>query len=261
MDLMFRIAVFLAIFAVVAIWEVLAQRRELTQARGQRWAINIGIILTNIVVQRVTVGALALSAATLAESRGWGLFHALSWPFAIEALLSLLILDGAIYLQHVLSHVLPVFWRVHRVHHADLDMDVTTALRFHPVEILVSMLYKSLIVLALGIDPWVVLVYEAVLNGAAIFTHANIRLPGRSEQYLRLVFCTPDMHRVHHSSDPVETNSNYGNFLSVWDRIGGTMRAAPKLGQQGAILGLDTERQPERLGFVSLLAMPFRRRG
>jgi sterol desaturase/sphingolipid hydroxylase (fatty acid hydroxylase superfamily) len=260
MEASFRIGVFLAIFAVVAIWEVLAQRRAWTEPRGRRWAVNIGIILTNILVQRVTVGALALSAATLAETRGWGLFHLVQWPTALEAVLALLILDCAIYLQHILTHLVPVLWRLHRVHHADLDVDVTTGLRFHPVEILLSMLYKSLIVLVLCIDPWVVLIYEAALNGAALFTHANIRLPGRSDATLRLIFCTPDMHRVHHSIDPVETNSNYGNFLSIWDRIGGTMRAAPRLGQDGVILGLGEERAADRLGFFELIAMPFRRK-
>jgi sterol desaturase/sphingolipid hydroxylase (fatty acid hydroxylase superfamily) len=254
-----RFGVFVVIFAIVAIWEIAAHKRELSQARGRRWAINLGVILTNIVVLRVTLGALAFTAALYAEKQGWGLFQALDWPFAIEALICFLVLDFALYLQHVMSHALPAFWRLHQVHHADLDVDVTTALRFHPIEILVSMLYKALIVLALGIDPWVVLIYEAVLNGAAMFTHANIRIPERAERAIRWVFCTPDMHRVHHSVDAVETNSNFGNFLSVWDRVCGTLRAAPKLGHEGVVLGLDYARESGRLGFLALITMPFRR--
>jgi sterol desaturase/sphingolipid hydroxylase (fatty acid hydroxylase superfamily) len=257
----FRLGAFVAVFAIVAIWEIAAHRRALTQAKGRRWAINLGVILTNIVVQRVTLGALAFTAALHAEKQGWGLFHALEWPVALEAALAFLILDFALYLQHVMSHALPAFWRLHQVHHADLDVDVTTGLRFHPLEILISMLYKTLIVLALGVDPWVVIVYEAVLNGAAMFTHANIRMQSKAERAMRWVFCTPDMHRVHHSIDAVETNSNFGNFLSIWDRLCGTLRAAPKLGHDGVVLGLDYARDPARLGFLSLLAMPFRNAG
>jgi sterol desaturase/sphingolipid hydroxylase (fatty acid hydroxylase superfamily) len=259
METTIRLGSFAAIFILVAAWEITAHKRALSQSRGRRWAANLGILLVNIAVQRLTIGALAFTAAIYAEKQGWGLFHVLPWPSVVEGLIAFLILDFAIYLQHVLSHALPAFWRLHQVHHADLDVDVTTGLRFHPVEILISMLYKAAIVLALGIDPWVVLIYEVALNGAAMFTHANVRLPERTERALRWVICTPDMHRVHHSIDRVETNSNFGNFLSVWDRLGGTMRKAPKLGQEGAILGLDYLREPARLGFWSLIIMPFRR--
>ncbi len=214
MEAAIRFGIFIAIFAIVALWEIVAHKRELSQDKGRRWAINLGIIITNIVVQRLTIGALAFAAAIYAETQGWGLFHALDWPFAVEAVITFLVLDFAIYLQHVITHRVPVLWRLHQVHHADLDVDVTTALRFHPVEILLSMVYKAVIVLALGIDPWVVLAFEAVFNGSALFTHGNIRMPERVERVMRTVFCTPDMHRVHHSTDPVETNSNYGFFLS-----------------------------------------------
>ena len=170
-------------------------------------------------------------------------------------------LDAAIWLQHVVTHKVPVLWRLHQVHHADLDVDLTTGIRFHPIEIVLSALYKAAIVLALGIDPWTVLLFEAVLNASAVLTHANVALPERLDRVLRWIVCTPDMHRVHHSTERAETDSNYGFFLSVWDRLFGTMRHAPAKGQLGVELGLPPYRDPDRLGLGSLLVMPFTRRG
>jgi sterol desaturase/sphingolipid hydroxylase (fatty acid hydroxylase superfamily) len=172
-----------------------------------------------------------------------------------------LVLDAAIWLQHVVTHKVPVLWRLHQVHHADLDVDLTTGIRFHPIEIVLSALYKAAIVLALGIDPWTVLLFEAVLNASAVLTHANVALPERLDRVLRWIVCTPDMHRVHHSTERAETDSNYGFFLSVWDRLFGTMRHAPAKGQLGVELGLPPYRDPDRLGLGSLLVMPFRRLG
>ena len=166
----------------------------------------------------------------------------------------------AIWLQHVVTHKVPLLWRLHQVHHADLDVDLTTGIRFHPIEIVLSLLDKAAIVLALGIDPWTVLLFEAVLNASAVFTHGNVALPARFDAALRWLVCTPDMHRVHHSTERAETDSNYGFFLSIWDRLFGTMRHSPAKGQLGMELGLPIYRDPGRLGLGSLLAMPFMRR-
>ena len=186
------------------------------------------------------------------------MFNWLGWPSWIEGLLAFLMLDFAIYLQHVMSHALPLFWRLHQVHHADLDVDLTTGIRFHPVEIIISSIYKAAVVAALGIDPWIVILFEAVLNASAVYTHGNVRLPHRLDASLRWAFCTPDMHRIHHSTIPQETNSNFGFFLSVWDRACGTMRQSPAKGQLGVELGLSGYRDPARLGLLAVLLLPFR---
>jgi sterol desaturase/sphingolipid hydroxylase (fatty acid hydroxylase superfamily) len=256
-----RFGIFLSIFVAVALAEWQWPRRDRVQTRRERWTINIGILVFDIIAQRLTVGAAAFATAVYAESQGWGLFNYLSWPFWLEAVLAFLILDFAIYLQHVMSHALPAFWRLHQVHHADLDVDLTTGTRFHPIEIIISMIYKAALVAALGVNPWVVIVFEAVLNASAVYTHGNIRIPEKVDHVLRWLFCTPDMHRVHHSVIPEETNSNFGFFLSVWDRLCGTMRHAPAKGQLGVEIGLEEYRDPRQLGFVSLLLMPFRRIG
>lgn len=258
MEAAIRFGIFLSIFALVALAEWRFPKRDRTQTRAERWKINIGILVFDVVAQRLTVGAAAFATAVFAQQNGWGLFNALGWPVWIEGVFAFLILDFAIYLQHVMSHALPVFWRLHQVHHADLDVDLTTGIRFHPIEIIVSLVYKAIIVAALGVDPWIVILFEAVLNASAVYTHGNIRIPERIDTALRWVFCTPDMHRVHHSVVPEETNSNFGFFLSVWDRLCGTMRHAPALGQDGVVIGLNAYRDPGRLGLLSILAMPFR---
>lgn len=257
MEAALRLGIFLGIFGLVACLEFLLPRRPKTGDWRRRWGTNLGILVLNIVVQRFTVGAAAFATAVYAQQHGWGLFNALGWPWWLEAVLGFLLLDFAIYLQHVMSHALPVFWRLHQVHHADLDVDLTTGTRFHPLEILISMLYKAGLVAALGVDPWVVIAFEATLNGAAIFTHGNIALPERLDRLMRYIVCTPDMHRVHHSTIIHETNSNFGFFLSIWDRLCGTMIHAPAKGQLGVELGLSEWRKPEQLRLVKLLLMPF----
>ena len=239
-----RFGIFLAIFALVALAEWQFPKRERVQPRAARWKINIGMLVFDVVAQRLTVGAAAFAAATYAEAHGWGLFNVLSWPGWIEGLLAFLILDFAIYLQHVITHAVPLLWRLHQVHHTDLDVDLTTGIRFHPIEIVLSALYKAAIVTVLGIDPWIVILFEAVLNASAVYTHGNVRVPERLDAMLRWAFCTPDMHRVHHSVIPEETNSNFGFFLSVWDRACGTMRQGPAKGQHGVELGLAEHRDP-----------------
>lgn len=253
-----RFGLFIGVFAVVGILEFVLPKRPKTGDWKRRWGINLAILVIDILFQRVTIGAAAFLTAVYAQQQGWGLFGWLDWPWWVEALAGFLILDFAIYLQHVMSHALPVFWRLHQVHHADLDVDLTTGTRFHPFEIFISMVYKSAVVAALGVDPWVVLAFEAVLNGFAVFTHGNIALPGWLDHGLRFVVCTPDMHRIHHSISPRETDSNFGFFLSVWDRLCGTMIQAPAKGQSGVELGLASFRNPEQVTLAKILVMPFR---
>lgn len=258
MEAALRLGIFVGIFTIVAILEAVVPKRPKAGDWRHRWLINIGILVLNIFVQRVTVGAAAFATAVYAQQQGWGLFGYLDWPWWLEAVLSFLLLDFAIYLQHVMSHALPIFWRLHQVHHADLDVDLTTGTRFHPLEIIISMIYKAGLVAAIGVDPWVVLVFEATLNGSAVFTHGNIALPAWLDRTMRYLVCTPDMHRVHHSVITHETNSNFGFFLSVWDRLCGTMIHAPSKGQMGVELGLSEWRTPQDVTFPKLLAMPFR---
>jgi sterol desaturase/sphingolipid hydroxylase (fatty acid hydroxylase superfamily) len=258
MEAALRVGIFLSIFVVVAIAEWKVPKKARVQSRWDRWRINIGILVLDVIVQRLTLGAAAYFTAVYAHEHGWGLFNALDWPPLVEGILAFLILDFAIYLQHVMSHALPAFWRLHQVHHADLDVDLTTGTRFHPLEILISLVYKAMLVAALGVDPWVVVIFEAVLNGSAVYTHGNIRIPEKIDRVLRWLFCTPDMHRVHHSVIPEETNSNFGFFLSIWDRLGGTMRHAPIKGHDGVEIGLAEYRDPKALRLRDLLILPFR---
>ncbi|SON54762.1 Fatty acid hydroxylase superfamily protein [Hartmannibacter diazotrophicus] len=255
-----RLLIFLGIFTVVALIEWFLPKRVPRESRWTRWKVNLSILLLDVVIQRLTLGAAAYVTAIYAEEHGWGLFHLLDWPPLLEGLLGFLILDFAIYLQHVLSHALPVFWRLHQVHHTDLDVDLTTGTRFHPIEILVSLLWKIGLVAALGIGPWTVVIFEATLNGAAVFSHANVRIPERIDRVLRWFVVTPDMHRVHHSVYPRETNSNFGFFLSVWDRLCGTFIDQPKDGHEAMTIGLPAYRNQAKLGLGTLLAMPFWRR-
>jgi sterol desaturase/sphingolipid hydroxylase (fatty acid hydroxylase superfamily) len=253
------LGIFVAIFATLALAEMRWAKRPLAADKGRRWRANLGLALVNLLLQRVTLGAAMVLAAQYAEARGWGLFNLFPLPFWLEAILVILVLDAAIYLQHVATHLVPVLWRLHKVHHADLDIDTSTGLRFHPVEILLSLVYKAALVLALGADPWLALAYGVILSSFSLFTHSNIALPAALDRALRFVICTPDMHRRHHSVLVDETNSNYGNFLSAWDRLFGTYFWAPRLGHDKVVLGLADCRAEAKLGLVALLAMPFRR--
>ncbi|MFO1039325.1 MAG: sterol desaturase family protein [Geminicoccaceae bacterium] len=259
MEAVLRLGVFAGVFVVTALLEVVLPRRPRTRPRGERWLANIGILLLDVVVQRFTVGAIAVTAAIWAQSQGIGLFNLVGLPGWLAGLFAFLVLDLAVWAQHVATHKIPLLWRLHQVHHADLDVDLTTGTRFHPVEILLSAVYKAVIVILIGADPWAVVVFESVLNAAAMLTHANLAVPVPLDRALRWVVCTPDMHRVHHSTVRLETDSNYGFFLSVWDRLFRTMRWAPARGQLGVELGLPYYRRAERLGLGPLLAMPFGR--
>lgn len=256
METIIRFGSFIALFILVAWWEARRPRRALTQPRASHWLTNFSLLLADVLVLRFTLGAAALATAEYAQQHGWGLLNLTPWPMWMEFLLAWLLLDFALYLQHVISHALPVFWRLHRVHHSDLDFDLTTGVRFHPLEIIVSMLYKMAAVAALGAPPWVVLVFEVILNGASVFNHGNVHIPEKMDRWLRLVIVTPDMHRVHHSSVVNETNSNFGFSISLWDRLCGTYRAQPALGQLGFEIGLKEYRA--RLGFLDLLLLPLR---
>ncbi|MBK8537177.1 MAG: sterol desaturase family protein [Candidatus Competibacteraceae bacterium] len=252
-----RLGGFAAMLALMMLWEWRQPRRVLNLRRTQRWPANLGIIVVDSVVVRLVFPVLAVGVAGLAEARGWGLFHRLPAPFWLAGIASLLLLDLAIYAQHVLFHKAPLLWRLHRMHHSDLDFDVTTALRFHPLEIVLSMLIKLGVVVALGAPPVVVMLFEVILNATAMFNHGNVHLPERLDRGLRWLLVTPDMHRVHHSIYPEETNSNFGFNLPWWDRLFGTYREQPGAGHIGMIIGLEFFRDQRATGLMDLLLQPF----
>lgn len=253
-----RLVCFAAVFASMLLWEVLAPRRRLSLPRLARWPSNLGILALNTVIVRVGLPTAAVGFGVFATQQGWGLLNVVALPFWLAVPLAVVLLDLAIYLQHVIFHAAPVFWRLHRMHHADQDFDVTTAARFHPIEILLSMGLKFVIVVALGAPALAVLIFEVVLNGMAMFNHGNVRLPAGLDRALRMLFVTPDMHRVHHSVTPRETNSNFGFNLSVWDRLFGTYRAQPAAGHTGMTIGLERFRTPSDQRLDKMLLQPFR---
>jgi sterol desaturase/sphingolipid hydroxylase (fatty acid hydroxylase superfamily) len=255
---MLRLAVFLGMLGAMAGWELAAPRRRQDIPRVLRWTNNLALVVVDTIILRLTFPILAVGLALIAQERGWGLFNALSLPPWLAVLLSILLLDLAIYLQHVLFHAVPGLWRLHRMHHADLEFDVTTGLRFHPIEIVLSMVIKLAVVAALGAPAVAVLLFEVLLNATALFNHANIRLPARVDRMLRWVLVTPDMHRVHHSVLPAETNSNFGFNLPWWDRLLGTYRAQPKAGHEGMTIGIEQFRTRRDLWLDRMLVQPLR---
>ncbi len=255
-----RLAFFLGIFAIMALWEVFAPRRDLSVSRRIRWTNNLGIVFLNTAVLRVVIPTAAVGLALFAEENSWGLLNQLDLLGWQEFVVAVLILDFSIYLQHVLFHAVPLFWRLHRMHHADLDFDVTTGARFHPVEIILSMIIKLMVVAALGPSAIAVLVFEIVLNGTAMFNHSNVRIPLGLDRLLRLFVVTPDMHRVHHSVIPDEANSNYGFNVPWWDRLFGTYRAQPCEGHEGMTIGIDQFREPRELWLDRMLFQPLRKK-
>jgi sterol desaturase/sphingolipid hydroxylase (fatty acid hydroxylase superfamily) len=253
-----RLGFFLGVFALMATWEVVAPSRARMLTRVQRWSSNLGLVVLNTILLRLLFPAAAVGVALTVNAQGWGLLNALSWPFWLEVLLALIVLDFAIWTQHVLFHAVPALWRLHRVHHADLDYDLTTGARFHPIEIILSMLIKFAVIAALGPPVVAVILFEVILNAMAMFNHANIALPARVDRALRWLVVTPDMHRVHHSIEDDETNSNFGFNLSWWDRLLGTYRAQPRAGQQGMTIGIRQYREPKRVDRLDgMLALPF----
>jgi sterol desaturase/sphingolipid hydroxylase (fatty acid hydroxylase superfamily) len=253
-----RVAAFAAVFALMAAWEVIAPRRPLAVGRASRWPGNLGILIVDALLVRLLIPTAAVGVAIIAAERGWGLFNITPWPRWLEAVLGFLILDLVIYLQHVAFHKVSWLWRLHRMHHADLDIDVSTGLRFHPIEILLSMLLKMAVVVLLGIPALAVLVFEVALNATSLFNHSNAALPSRLDRIVRLLVVTPDMHRVHHSILRRETDSNYGFNLPWWDRLFGTYRPQPEAGHDRMTIGLPMFRDPRELRIDRLITQPFR---
>jgi sterol desaturase/sphingolipid hydroxylase (fatty acid hydroxylase superfamily) len=252
-----RLVFFFGVLIAMAIWEVLAPRRVLKTSKLVRWISNLGIVFINTVSLRLILPVLAIDVALKAQANGWGLLNNYYLPFWISIVLGVLILDLVIYLQHIVFHTVPFFWQLHMMHHADLDFDVTTGLRFHPIEIFMSMGIKVVAVVAFGTPVLSVLIFEVVLNGTAMFNHSNVRLPLNIDRILRLFVITPDMHRVHHSVTIRETNSNFGFNFPWWDRFLGTYRAQPAAGHEGMTIGLSQFRDKKRLTLPWMLALPF----
>ncbi len=249
-----RLACFFGLLAGIGLWEVFAPRRRLTVAKAKRWRANLGIILLDVLLVRLLTPAGALGVAAAAQKAGWGLLPLLGLPAPLTVFLAVLLLDLSIYLQHLMFHAVPLLWRLHMVHHADLDIDVTTGLRFHPLEILISLLVKLTVVAALGPPLAAVFLFEILLNGTAMFNHGNIHIPPAADKILRLLVVTPDMHRVHHSVTIRETNSNFGFNFPWWDRIFGTYRAQPAAGHEQMRIGLAQFRR--HLPLSRLLVLP-----
>jgi sterol desaturase/sphingolipid hydroxylase (fatty acid hydroxylase superfamily) len=253
-----RLIAFLGVLTAMALWELAAPRRRREIPRVLRWTNNLALVVLDTAILRLTFPILAVGLAVMAQDRGWGLFNNLEVPVWIAIVVSVIALDLAIYLQHVMFHAVPALWRLHRMHHADLEFDVTTGLRFHPIEILISMAIKLAAVAALGPPAVAVLIFEVLLNATAMFNHSNIRLPERVDWILRWITVTPDMHRVHHSAAPVETNSNYGFNLPWWDRLLGTYRAQPAAGHEGMTIGIEQFRTRRDLWLDRMLVQPVR---
>lgn len=254
-----RLAAFAGVLGAMAAWELLAPRRALELPRRARWPANLGIVVLNGLALRVLFPAAAVGAAVFAQASGWGVLHLFGLPWWLALLAGIVALDLAIYLQHVLFHAVPALWRLHRVHHADLDIDVTTGARFHPVEILLSMLIKFAIIAALGVPPEGVLLFEVLLNATSMFNHANVRMPAALDRVLRCFIVTPDMHRVHHSVERDETDSNFGFNLALWDRLFGTYRDQPRAGHEAMRIGIPEFRdRADCAALPGMLALPFR---
>lgn len=258
-----RLAAFLLIFVLLAafeLWSPRLERPEMTGAlKSKRWLTNLSMVLISSAMLRVVFPAAAVGAAAWAEANQWGLFRLLRVDGLVAGILSFVILDFAIWLEHVASHKIPLLWRIHRMHHADTGFDVTTGLRFHPFEILLSMLWKAAVVIALGAPVLSVLVFEIVLNGTSMFNHSNLRLGARLDSLLRRVLVTPDMHRVHHSAERDETDSNYGFNFPFWDRLFGTYVPQPKRGHHGIDIGLTVYRGDGPVSLLWALMLPFRK--
>jgi len=257
-ELLVRLGAFAGVLAAMAVWEALAPRRARLFSRRVRWSSNLGLVALNALVVRLAFPVAAVGFAALAAERGWGLLNAFDIPIWVAFGLSLLALDLAIYFQHVMFHAVPILWRLHRVHHADPDFDVTTGARFHPVEILLSMLVKLAAIAVIGAPAAAVLAFEVLLNACAMFNHGNVTIPAAVDRALRRVIVTPDMHRIHHSMEMAETNSNYGFNLAWWDRLFGTYRAEAGLPQERMRVGVEGITGDDRaVSLPGMLAMPF----
>jgi sterol desaturase/sphingolipid hydroxylase (fatty acid hydroxylase superfamily) len=254
-----RVAFFLLVFAVIGVWEVVAPRRALTASKAMRWTSNLGIVALNTLLLRLAFPLAAAGMAAFAAANGWGLLNHFQVPVWLAVPIAVVAMDFVIWLQHVMVHAVPALWRLHRVHHADLDYDVTTGSRFHPLEIGLSMLIKVTTVAVLGPPVLAVVIFEVLLNATAMFNHGNIRLPGSLDRVLRWFVVTPDMHRVHHSIEEDESNSNFGFNLPWWDRLFGTYRDRPRAGHAAMTIGIRDHREPTEVARLDgMLLLPFR---
>jgi sterol desaturase/sphingolipid hydroxylase (fatty acid hydroxylase superfamily) len=253
-----RLGAFVAVFALMAVWELAAPRRASRLPRRARWPGNLGIVVVDTLLLRLVFPTAAIGFAALVDARGWGLLTLLDWPLWLTTLAAIIALDLVVYLQHVLMHAIPLLWRLHRVHHTDLTIDVTTGLRFHPLEILLSMALKCAAIAALGPPVVAVLIFEIVLNAASMFNHGNAAIPIAVDRWLRLLIVTPDMHRVHHSVIRRETNSNFGFAIPWWDRCFGTYRAQPEAGHRSMTIGIEQFRDVQDSRLDRLLLQPWR---
>ncbi len=252
-----RLGLFVGVFALMGALEALFPRKSRTQPRLKRWATNLGIVVTYSVFVRVLFPVAAMGTALYAASKGWGLLNVLDLPLWANLVISVVLLDFAVYWQHVASHKIPLIWVFHKMHHADRDIDVSTGARFHPVEIAASMLYKMLVILLVGPAVVAVFVFELILSASAMFNHANVKLPLWLDKTVRVLFVTPDMHRVHHSVIRKETDSNYGFFLSLWDRLFGSYIDQPKGGHDGVTIGLTPHQNNQPSNIFWCLWLPF----
>jgi sterol desaturase/sphingolipid hydroxylase (fatty acid hydroxylase superfamily) len=254
-----RLAFFLGVFAVVGVWELVAPRRAPTTPKAMRWASNLGLVALNTLLLRLVFPLAGAGVAAFCASHGWGLLNRVDAPFWLALPTGVIALDFVIWLQHVTFHAVPALWRLHRVHHADLDYDVTTGARFHPVEIALSMLIKFAAIALLGPPVLAVVIFEVLLNATAMFNHGNVRLPAGADRVLRRFVVTPDMHRVHHSVEDDETNSNFGFNLPWWDHLFGTYRAQPRAGHEAMVIGLRSHRDPHEVARLpGMLMLPLR---
>jgi len=258
-EALIRMSFFFGILGAMALWEVLAPRRALTVSKTVRWVNNLGIVFFNSFLLRLIFPAAAVGMAVFASEQGWGIFNYYEASFWLAVIASVVVMDFIIYLQHVMVHAVPALWRLHRMHHADLDFDVTTGARFHPLEIILSMLIKFAAIVVLGPPVLAVVIFEIVLNVTAMFNHGNIRLPKQLDGVLRWFVVTPDMHRVHHSVEDDEANSNFGFNLPWWDRLFGTYRDQPRSGHQGMTIGIHKFRTAREVSWLpGMLCLPFR---
>lgn len=259
MDSILRFSIFAIVFAGVATLEVFWPRRKQILTRRDRWPGNIGLTILNVLLMRFILPLSLTGFADMANQNGLGILSQITMPLTIQIFLSIVLLDLVIYAQHVVFHQIPFLWRLHRVHHADTEIDITTALRFHPIEILISMAIKFTAVAAIGTPAEAVLLFEIILNACAMFNHGNLRLPNNVDSILRHFLVTPDMHRVHHSVIVAETNSNYGFNIPLWDWLFGTYCAQPKHGHTDMTIGLNQFRNPREENLIRLLTQPFRK--
>ncbi len=256
-ELTYRTIFFVGTLLLIATLEVIFPRRKLDVSKTVRWYSNLGIIFINTLALRFVFPVLAVGMAVLSEEKGWGLFNNITIPYELAVLLSVVLMDMVIYFQHLMFHAVPRLWLLHRMHHTDLDYDVTTALRFHPIEIMLSMVIKLSIVAVLGPPVVAVLIFEIILNSMAMFNHGNFKLPLPLDRMLRKLVVTPDMHRVHHSTIRKETDSNFGFSLSLWDYLFGTYRDQPKHGHEGMTIGIEKFRNPKYQHLHWLILIPF----